>query len=68
MRISQRTRHGSISMGPVGWLAFGMFVGPLYLMWLMLVGAVRLAVWIGRQLTAPRPAVGTRLTTPTRRH
>lgn len=54
MRVSQRTRHGSVSMGPLGLIFVGMFIGPLYLMWLVLVGAVKLTAAIVRAVAADR--------------
>lgn len=67
MRITQRTRHGSVSMGPVGWFLTALLVGPLYLWWLMLAGAVKLVAAVGRALAANR-AAGNRLAAHNRRH
>lgn len=69
MRISQRTRHGSVSMGPVGWFFTALLVGPLWLMWLMLAGAVKLVAWAWREYATARDgraAPDNRLAPPTR--
>jgi len=60
MRISTRTRHGTVSMGPGALLLVGLFVGPIYLMWLLLVGAVKATAWVVRELAAGRRAQATR--------
>lgn len=54
MRISRRTRNGTVSMGPLALIAVALFVGPLYLMWQVLVGAVKLTAAIARAVAAER--------------
>lgn len=71
MRVSGRTRHGyRASTGPLGLLMLGFFVGPLYLMGWMLVGVVKLAAWVVREIAASRAdrQPGNRVAPPNRHH
>lgn len=56
MRLSTRTRHGSVSMGLGELMVWAFFLGPLYLMWWMLVGAVKLVAALCRWVAAERAA------------
>lgn len=77
MRITRRTRHGSISMGLGGWIAYGLFVLPLIAMFVLLqvtavavVAAIKAGVqaWRRRQARALAAGARNRLAAPNRHH
>lgn len=50
---STRTRSGArISGGPLFWLLAGMFIVPLWIMGQLLKGAILLAAWAAREISA----------------
>lgn len=65
MRISVRLgRNTRLSMGPVGWLVFLIFVGPFYLMAIVLVLLVQIIAALARTLSKPSTATAALPKTP----